>query len=137
MRFVKIAGVPPPTAIEFDLQRKERARLGGLAHLHNSSLGSAVQPCYSLQPSLAYVGGCLSRIRPVGWQRVTLKSNESIAGNRNPGAQIPSSSRHSYRNFALRAIVGIAIVTFLVWRYDARSILGLLARERPGYFAPR
>lgn len=41
MRFVKIAGVPPPTAIEFDLQRKERARLGGLAHLHNSSLGSA------------------------------------------------------------------------------------------------
>ncbi len=41
MRFVKIAGVPPATAIEFDLQRKERARLGGLAHLHNSSLGSA------------------------------------------------------------------------------------------------
>jgi len=42
LRFVKIAGVPPPTAIEFDLQRKERARLGGLAHLHNSSLSSAV-----------------------------------------------------------------------------------------------
>lgn len=41
MRFVKIAGVPPPTAIEFDLQRKERARLGGLGHLHNSSLSSA------------------------------------------------------------------------------------------------
>jgi len=41
MHFVKIAGVPPPTAIEFDLQRKERARLGGLAHLRNSSLGSA------------------------------------------------------------------------------------------------
>jgi hypothetical protein len=41
MRFVKIVGTPPPSAIEFDLQRKERARLGGLGHLHNSSLGSA------------------------------------------------------------------------------------------------
>lgn len=67
---------------------------------------------------------------------MTLKSNESIAGNRNPGAQATAISiRHAYRNFALRALVGIAIVTLLVWRYDARSILGLLARERPGYFA--
>ena len=41
MRFVKIAGAPPPTAIQFDLQRKERARLGGLGHLRNSSFGSA------------------------------------------------------------------------------------------------
>jgi hypothetical protein len=41
MRFVKIAGSPPPTAIQFDLQRKERARLGGLGHLRNSSFGSA------------------------------------------------------------------------------------------------
>ena len=72
----------------------------------------------------------------VGQQPVTLNSNESIAGNRNPGAQTSSpSSRHSYRNFALRAIVGIAIVSFLVWRYDARSILRLLAREQPAYFA--
>ena len=67
---------------------------------------------------------------------MTLKSNESIDGKRSPGAEASaSSSRHSYRNFALRAIVGIAIVTFLVWRYDARSILSLLARERPAYFA--
>ena len=67
---------------------------------------------------------------------MTLKSIESTAGNRDSGAKVPApSSRHSYRNFTLRAIVGIAIVTFLVWRYDARSILRLLTRERPAYFA--
>ena len=67
---------------------------------------------------------------------MTLKSNESIAGNQGPGAEATApSGRHSYRNFALRAIVGIAIVTFLVWRYDARSILKMLGRERPAYFA--
>ena len=63
-------------------------------------------------------------------------SNESIAGNQSPGTEASApSSRHSYRNFALRAIVGIAIVALLVWRYDARSILRLLAREQPTYFA--
>lgn len=67
---------------------------------------------------------------------MTLKSNQSIAGNESPSAQVPApSSRHSYRNFALRAIVGVAIVTLLVWRYDARSILRLIAREQPSYFA--
>jgi uncharacterized protein (TIRG00374 family) len=67
---------------------------------------------------------------------VTLKSNQSIAGNQRPGAEASAlSGRHSYRNFALRAIVGIAIVTLLVWRYDARSILRLITRERPSYFA--
>ena len=67
---------------------------------------------------------------------MTLKSNQSIAGNESPGAQVPApSSRRSYRNFALRAIVGLAIVTLLVWRYDARSILRLIAREQPSYFA--
>jgi hypothetical protein len=55
MRFIKIAGVPPPTAIEFDLQRKERARLGGLAHLHNSSLGSAAAAVLFLA---TFVGIC-------------------------------------------------------------------------------
>ena len=67
---------------------------------------------------------------------MTLKSNQSIAGNQSPGAEASAlSGRHSYRNFALRAIVGIAIVTLLVWRYDARSILRLITRERPSYFA--
>ena len=67
---------------------------------------------------------------------MTLKSNESIAGNQSPGAEASApASRHSYRNFALRAIVGIAIVTLLVWRYDARSILRLIMREQFSYFA--
>ena len=67
---------------------------------------------------------------------MTLKSNQSIAGNQSPGAEASAlSGRHSYRKFALRAIVGIAIVTLLVWRYDARSILRLITRERPSYFA--
>jgi uncharacterized protein (TIRG00374 family) len=67
---------------------------------------------------------------------VSLKLNESIAGKRSQSAEASaSSSRHTYRNFALRALFGIAIVTFLVWHYDARSILRLLARERPAYFA--
>ena len=59
-----------------------------------------------------------------------------MVGNQIPTARGDApSSRHSYLGFALRTIVGIAIVTFLVWRYDARSVLLLLARERPGYFA--
>ncbi len=67
---------------------------------------------------------------------MTLKSNESIAGNQSPGAEASApTSRHSYRNFALRAIVGVAIVTLLVWRYDARSILRLIMREQLSYFA--
>ncbi len=67
---------------------------------------------------------------------MTLKSNESIAGNQSPGAEASApTSRHSYRNFALRAIVGVAIVTLLVWRYDARSILRLIMREQFSYFA--
>ena len=57
-------------------------------------------------------------------------------GKRSPGAEATATStRHVYRNFALRAIVGIAIVTFLLWRYDARSILSLLVCERLAYFA--
>ena len=43
--------------------------------------------------------------------------------------------RRSYRGIVLRAGVGVAIVTFLVWHYDARSALRLLAREQLGYFA--
>jgi uncharacterized membrane protein YbhN (UPF0104 family) len=46
-----------------------------------------------------------------------------------------SAKIRSYRGFALRVGVGIAIVSLLVWRYDTRSVLRLLAREQPGYFA--
>jgi hypothetical protein len=55
MRFVKIVGTPPPSAIEFDLQRKERARLGGLGHLRNSSFGSAAAAVLFLA---TFVGIC-------------------------------------------------------------------------------
>ena len=56
--------------------------------------------------------------------------------NPNPASIVDGPlNRRSYRGFALRVGVGIAIVSFLVWRYDARSILRLLAREQPGYFA--
>ncbi len=59
-----------------------------------------------------------------------------MAGNQNPTTSDDTSFSHrSYRGFTLRAGVGLAIMTFLVWHYDARSILRLLAREQPGYFA--
>ena len=59
-----------------------------------------------------------------------------MAANPNTtGSEDASGKRRSYRGFALRVAVGIAIVTFLVWRSDARSVLRLLAREQPGYFA--
>ncbi len=59
-----------------------------------------------------------------------------MAGNQNPTTSDNTSFSHrAYRGFALRAGVGLAIVTFLVWHYDARSVLRLLAREQPGYFA--
>lgn len=65
-----------------------------------------------------------------------LKSSALRAGDREVGAQSDlSRRRRSYPGFALRAGIGITIVTFLVWHYDARSVLRLLAREQPGYFA--
>lgn len=65
-----------------------------------------------------------------------LKSSTLRAGDPDASLQgdLPSR-RRSYLGFVLRAGVGIAIVTFLVWRYDARSVLRLLAREQPIYFA--
>lgn len=42
---------------------------------------------------------------------------------------------HPYRSFALRAGAGLAIIAFLLWRYDARPALRMLARESPAYFA--
>src|SRR5271168_2480357 len=51
------------------------------------------------------------------------------------GGEDAPGKRWSYRGVALRLGVGIAIVTLLVWRSDARSVLRLLAREQLGYFA--
>lgn len=41
----------------------------------------------------------------------------------------------SYRAFAIRFGLGFVIVGFLLWRFDARPALHLLARERALYFA--
>jgi len=65
----------------------------------------------------------------------TLKSSTLRADDQNASFQGDRpSKRRSYPGFALRAVLGVAIVTFLVWRYDARSVLRLLAREQPRYF---
>jgi len=45
-----------------------------------------------------------------------------------------ASSATSYRAFAVRFGLGFAIVGFLLWRFDARPALHLLARERLIYF---
>jgi uncharacterized membrane protein YbhN (UPF0104 family) len=42
---------------------------------------------------------------------------------------------HAYRAFAMRIGLGIAIVGFLLWHYDARPALHSLAREQPLNFA--
>jgi glycosyltransferase 2 family protein len=41
---------------------------------------------------------------------------------------------HKYRAFATRIGLGLAIVGFLLWHYDARPALRSLERERPEYF---
>ena len=43
--------------------------------------------------------------------------------------------QRSYRGFALRAGLGVGVVTFLLWRYDARPTLHAMASEPIGYFA--
>ncbi|HLI81463.1 MAG TPA: lysylphosphatidylglycerol synthase transmembrane domain-containing protein [Candidatus Binataceae bacterium] len=42
---------------------------------------------------------------------------------------------HPYRAFVIRVGLGVAIVSFLLWHYDARPALRTLARERWWYFA--
>ena len=51
-------------------------------------------------------------------------------------AERPAEMRagHRYRGFILRAGLSVAIILFLLWRYDARSIFRILGRENPGYF---
>jgi glycosyltransferase 2 family protein len=64
------------------------------------------------------------------------KSNAFGLGCPIAGAQVdvPSVYR-SYLGFALRAALGIVIVAVLVYRHGAKSILVLIAHERPTYFA--
>jgi len=41
---------------------------------------------------------------------------------------------HPYRAFVIRAGLGAAIVTFLLWRFAGRSVLHTLTREDPAWF---
>lgn len=43
-------------------------------------------------------------------------------------------SRHPYLRFLLRAALGIAVVTVLIWTYNARPVLRVMSRERLAYF---
>jgi uncharacterized membrane protein YbhN (UPF0104 family) len=47
----------------------------------------------------------------------------------------PPRAAHPYRAFILRIGLGVAIVAFLLWHFDARPALRTLARERLGFFA--
>src|SRR5262249_13227564 len=42
--------------------------------------------------------------------------------------------RHPYLAFATRAGAGLLVIGFLLWHYDARPVLRILAREDLGYF---
>jgi uncharacterized membrane protein YbhN (UPF0104 family) len=61
----------------------------------------------------------------------SLPANEARSGH---AADAPSRTSHPYRAFAMRIGLGIAIVGFLLWHYDARPALRSLSRERPWYF---
>ncbi|HXZ88408.1 MAG TPA: lysylphosphatidylglycerol synthase transmembrane domain-containing protein [Candidatus Binataceae bacterium] len=47
----------------------------------------------------------------------------------------PAPRARAYRGFALRAGLGISVVALLLWHFDARPILQLVARERAAFFA--
>src|SRR5208283_2816302 len=49
--------------------------------------------------------------------------------------EAPARAAHPYGAFALRIGLGVAIIGFLLWRFDARPALRSLARERLVYFA--
>jgi uncharacterized membrane protein YbhN (UPF0104 family) len=58
---------------------------------------------------------------------------------RSPDAEAmrPGASRraHPYRSFTIRLGLGVAILGFLLWHYNAGRVLEILARESPLYFA--
>lgn len=49
-------------------------------------------------------------------------------------AEAPTRPAHPYRAFAMRIGLGLAILGFLLWHFDARPALRTLGRERPLYF---
>ncbi|MFZ1889514.1 MAG: lysylphosphatidylglycerol synthase transmembrane domain-containing protein [Candidatus Binataceae bacterium] len=54
-----------------------------------------------------------------------------------PPDATPSAPKrtHPYRAFAMRAGLGLVVIAFLLWHYDARPVLRILPRENPGWFA--
>jgi hypothetical protein len=61
--------------------------------------------------------------------------------HRNADAPAPDAAQsapkpaHPYRAFAMRAGLGLAVIIFLLWHYDARPVLRILPREKLGWFA--
>ncbi|MHB8384107.1 MAG: lysylphosphatidylglycerol synthase transmembrane domain-containing protein [Candidatus Binataceae bacterium] len=53
----------------------------------------------------------------------------------NQGVLSVPKRAHPYRAFAIRAGLGLVVITFLLWHYDARPVLRILARENLGWFA--
>ena len=51
-----------------------------------------------------------------------------------PPATLSASKFHPLLGFAARAGAGLAIVTLLLWHYNARPVLHQLSRERPALF---
>ncbi len=82
------------------------------------------------------------------WNRVDAAcAGDSESGDSSPGPHaagakpaarenpmVRARPRHPYRGFALRLGLGAGLIAFLLWRYDARSILQVLEHERPLYF---
>jgi len=50
-------------------------------------------------------------------------------------AQAAKAEQRSYRGFAIRIGLGVTVVAFLLWHYDARPTLRAMASEPIGYFA--
>ena len=66
-----------------------------------------------------------------------IRSNQSpLTEPDAPTPAPPPESRpaHPYRAFIIRAGLGVAVVTALLWHYDARPVFRILSRERPAYF---
>src|SRR5277367_4748676 len=50
-------------------------------------------------------------------------------------AETSSPRDRRIASFAIRAAIGIAIIAFILWRYDLRTVFKLLTHERIGCFA--
>ena len=62
--------------------------------------------------------------------------SEQTASKFSPaGHNVAAPNRsYSYLAFATRAGVGLLVIGFLLWKYDARPVLRILGRENLEYF---